>query len=423
MGLGVTKMTIISAYFSNYGLDFIRKLKAKNNLQKDNITLYLSKEFDMNNPGVLLEELSEIANVYIVHKEKLHAKVFMFYTSKGLKAFHGSANFTHGGLEGNLELIHEMNLDDLGRLEGFINRCLIASEKVSDKIIQSYRDIDRELRRLSGANREASQRINEIFIDDKDPFRETDYNLDGYFLNFRDYETFFPKHQYQDGPIINKRRDVVRKKLLVLNNQLKNELKQYNLYNHWASNRRPEFITSQIIRSDYNHNRLSWICLRYGKHKKDAIIEGSSAERYESFIKHACMQISVVGDGVQIGLFHATANGAIDRDYLKRHIDTLKDKIRQKITNLKGEKFVWYIYDPKSDKSIYSFDIDREDPNNFVEFYKSYDEEGYESFCIFHMNPNDIKLMTQDSLVQVVKHKIAKLYPLYRLITWRITKI
>ncbi|WP_348260069.1 hypothetical protein, partial [Salmonella enterica] len=90
-------------------------------------------------------------------------------------------------------------------------------------------------------------------------------------------------------------------------------------------------------------------------------------------------------------------------------------KIRQKITNLKGEKFVWYIYDPKSDKSIYSFDIDREDPNNFVEFYKSYDEEGYESFCIFHMNPNDIKLMTQDSLVQVVKHKIAKLYPLYRL--------
>ena len=335
-GLDVNKITIVSAYFSNYGVDFIKELKAKSNLHTDNITLYLSKEFSMNKPGVLLEELSDIANVYIVHKEKLHAKVFMFHTSKGLKAFHGSANFTRGGLDENLELIHEVNSNNLGRLEEFINHCLIASEKVSEKIIQSYKDIDRELEKLSDANREANQKINEIFIDDNDLFRETDYNLDGYFFNFHDYETFFPKHQYQDGPIINKRRDTVRKKLLTLNNQLKNELKQYSLYNHWASERKPEFITSQIILSDYNHNRLSWICIRYGKHRKDAIIEGSSAERYESFIKHACMQVSVVGDGVQIGLFHATANGAIDRNYLKEgKIDNQKIKFIRKLRSYK----------------------------------------------------------------------------------------
>jgi HKD family nuclease len=422
MSMNITQITVISAYFSNYGLDLIKGLKEKNNLQKDKITVYVSKEFNMNNPGVLLEELSEIANVYIVHKEKLHAKVFMFYTPEGLKVFHGSANFTHGGLNGNLELIHEVNLNDLGRLGEFINHCSMASEKVSDKIIQSYKDIDRELGKLSDANREANKRINEIFIDENDPFRESDYNLDSYFLNFQDYETLFPKHQYQDGPIINKRRETVRKKLLILNNQLKNELKQHSLYNHWASKRNPELITSQIIRSEYNHKRLSWICLRYGKHKKDAIIEGSSAERYEIFIKHACMQVSVVGDGVQIGLFHATANGAIDRDYLKEgKIDTQRDKIHQEIKKLQGEKLVWHIYDPNSDKSMHKFEIDKEDPYCFVDFYKKYDKEGYESFCIYHMLPNDKHIKTKESIIQIAKEKIAKLYPLYRLMTWRIT--
>ncbi|RDV33839.1 hypothetical protein [Lysinibacillus capsici] len=76
--LDINKIIIVTAYFSNYGLEIIKELKVKNNLQKDNIILYLSVEFNMNNPSILLEELLKIANVYIVHKEKLHAKVFMF---------------------------------------------------------------------------------------------------------------------------------------------------------------------------------------------------------------------------------------------------------------------------------------------------------------------------------------------------------
>lgn len=419
--LDINKIIIVTAYFSNYGLDLLKELKVKNNLPKDNITLYLSVEFNINNPGILLEELSKIANVYIVHKEKLHAKVFMFYTSRGLKSYHGSANFTRGGLEGNLELIHGVSSSNQKRLEEFANYCFIASKKVSDSIIQSYKDIDRELRKLSDANIEANEKINEIFIDDTDPFTETDYNLNDYFFNFRDYETLFPKYQFQDGPFINKRRDTVRKKLLTINSELKKQLSHYNLYNHWAADRKPEYITSQIIRSEYNYKRLSWICLRYGKHKNDAIIEGSSAERYESFIKHACMQVSVVGDGIQIGLFHATAKGAIDRDFLKKgKIDTLKDEIHQEIKNLQGEQFIWHIYDPQSDTSIHKFVIDKEDPYSFIDFYKKYDKEGYESFCIYHISPNDEYLKTKESIIQIAKEKISKLTPLYNLMTWRI---
>ncbi|SFA86417.1 MULTISPECIES: phospholipase D family protein [unclassified Bacillus (in: firmicutes)] len=418
LNLNVTKINIITAFFSNYGLILIKELKNNNNLPKDKINIYLSKEFSMNNPGKLLEGLLDIANVYIVHQDKLHAKVFMFYTSERIYVYHGSANFTRGGLEDNLELTHEFSSTNVSRLENFINHCKIASDKVTKELISKYKGIDQELEKLTNANLEISRKINEIFVDEKDLFKESDYDLDGWFFNYQDYETLFPKHQYQDGPIINRRRDNVRKKLLEINNHLKNNVKQYNLHNHWASGRNPEFITSQIIRSDYNHNRLSWICVRYGKDKKNAILKGSPAERYESFIKHACIQVSLVGDGVQVGLFHATANGAIDRDYLKRNIERLKEKIIYEVTKLNGEKFVWHVFDPKTDKSIKSFSFDYEDPNEFIEFYKKYDDEGFESFCIFHMNPNDQNLMTKDSIVRIASHKIEKLYSLYKLITW-----
>ncbi|WP_336989739.1 phospholipase D family protein [Bacillus infantis] len=420
--LEVKNITIVSAYFSNYGVEFIKELMAKSNLNKDNITLYLSKEFSMNKPGALLEELSSLANVYIVHKEKLHAKVFMFYTPQGIKAFHGSANFTRGGLDGNLELIHEVQSNSIGRLEEFIKHCLLASEKVTDKIIENYKDIDGELKNLSDANQKANRKINEIFVDNQDPFKESDYDLDGYFFTFQDYETFFPKYQAENDRIILKRREVVRNKLLKLNNLMKHPMSKMNLHNNWSSRRRPELITSQISPSKHNYKRLSWICLRYGKHSKDALIGGSKTESHESFIRHACMQISVVSKGVEIGLFHATAaKGCIDRDYLKDNIERLKDKIHNEIAKLKGEQFVWHIYNPNKDMSVHSFNIDKEDPNKFTDFYTKYDSEGLESFCIFRINPDEEHLETPENLVKIAEDKIAKLYPLYRLITWRIT--
>lgn len=291
--------------------------------------------------------------MHIVHKGKLHAKVFMFYTPQGLKAFHGSANFTRGGLDGNLELIHEVHSDTLGRFEEFINHCLIASKKVTYKIIQNYKDIDGELKNLSEANRKTNHKINEIFVDNQDPFKETDYNLDGCFLTFQDYETFFPKYQADNDRIILKRREEVRNKLLKLNNLRKLPMSKMNLHNNWSSRRRPELITSRISLSKYNYKRLSWICLRYVKHSKYALIGGSKPEYYESFIRHVCMQISVVSKGVEIGLFHATAaKGCIVGDYLKDNIERLKDEIHHEIAKLKGGKFVWHIYN-RSQDSLY----------------------------------------------------------------------
>lgn len=418
--LSINRIVIVSAFFSEYGFDLIRELQQKNNLQKESITLYLSKEFSLKKPGELLEKLTEYATVHIVHRLKLHAKVFIFYTAEGTQVYHGSANFTRGGLEENLELTQELTSADICRLNEFVEHCDTASDKVGTEIIQHYKDITDELEQFAKVNRDAGRKIDEIFIDSEDPFMESDYDLTRYFITFEDYETFFPKYQLKDDSIIRKRRDTVRKKLIELNAVLKHQAVKMNLHNHWASGRKPELITSQISPSEFNHKRLSWICVRYGKHKNNARIGGGMSEHYESFIKHACMQVSIVADGVQIGLFHATANGAIDRDYLKSNIDRLKDDIHQQIANLRGEQLVWQIYDPKTNNVIKSFNIDVEEPNSFVNFYKTYDAEGYESFCIYHMQPNDENLKTKASLVRIATDKMAKLHRLYQLITWTI---
>ncbi|MNW28053.1 NgoFVII restriction endonuclease [compost metagenome] len=420
--LTINRITIVSAFFSEFGLDILRELQQKNNLQKDKIIIYLSKEFSLKRPGYLLDMMTKYSTVYIVHRLKLHAKVFIFHTTEGLQVYHGSANFTRGGLEDNLELTQEIKSSDIQRLEEFVEHCRKAADKVGNEIIKHYKEIDSELTQFEKITRDTNSKIAGIFKRNGDPFSESDYDLDGYYFTFQDYETFFPKYHSSDNVIIRKRREVVRKKLLNLNEILKKQVEHMNLHNHWASRRNPRWITSQIEPSNYNHDRVSWICLRYGKHKKNAQLGGGTAEQYASFVKHACMQVSVVAEGVQIGLFHATANGAIDRNYLKSCIDKNKDNIHEEISKLRGEQLVWYIYDPKSDKYIRTFNIDNENPYDFVDFYKTYDSEGYESFCIHHMQPDDENLGSKDKLLQIASKKIEKLHPLYCLITWMITE-
>ncbi|MBL4956117.1 hypothetical protein ACH34J_06975 [Bacillus velezensis] len=86
----------------------------------------------------------------------------------------------------------------------------------------------------------------------------------------------------------------------------------------------------------------------------------------------------------KIGLFHATvAKGCIDRNYLKDNIERLKDEIHHEIAKLKGEQFVWHIYNPSQDMSIHTFNIDKEDPKKLTDFYTKYISEGLESFVFF----------------------------------------
>ncbi|TCJ00992.1 phospholipase D family protein [Cytobacillus praedii] len=413
-------LKIVTAFFSQYGLKLMQECIERNKLTKDKVKIYLSEEFNIKNPAILLEELCKIAKVYIVSKEKLHAKVYIFEYQDMTEVSYGSANLTRGGCEGNLEFINKEVLIDDTRINLFINYCENASIKVSSEVIEAYREKTVELQKLYHFNKRISNQIASIFGND-DPFVEADYDLLNKFFVFEDYETLFPKNQTDKSNPMGKRRENIRGKMEYINDILVPKFKKLNLHNHWSKKN----LTSLLFPNFYNHNRVGWIGIRYGKHEKEVKFLnthyglGKKNEDYSSFQKHACMQFSVVSNGITVGLFHSVANDAIDRGYLHDHIDNKSQEIINHIKSIKGEEFIWYIYDGKNDRNLKTFDFDTEDPEDFISFYKSNDRDGFESFMIYHMEPDDINLTSAGTIAKIIEHKVSVLLPLYESIVFR----
>ncbi|MED3396720.1 hypothetical protein [Bacillus wiedmannii] len=63
---------------------------------------------------------------------------------------------------------------------------------------------------------------------------------------------------------------------------------------------------------------------------------------------------------IDISLFPAVADEAVDRDHVdKKLLDSaFKEEVTNYIGNLRGKRYVWDIYDPKSEEIIVSFKLD-----------------------------------------------------------------
>jgi HKD family nuclease len=421
----LTGLLIATAYLSKFGVDLLKKCIIRNSLKREQVQIYISKEFDSNNPALLLQELQNIAQVFIVDNEKLHAKVYFFQKKNQNQIVYGSANLTKGGCQENLEFINvETNIDQ-NRIGLFFEHCYNCSIEVTPEIIECYREIYDDIKKVFGAQKKLSNRISSIF-GEQDPYTEADYDLDNQYFSFEDYETLFPKFQHSGTTEVMNRRKTIQYKMLKVHNILEPKLKQLNLNRHWSK----KHITSLLNPSWYNHGRVSWIGIRYGKQRKevqflntvynyrDKQLMGDD-DGYGNFQKHACMQFSFLQEGVSVGLFHAVANGAIDRYHLEENIDKLDKVIVKHIEILKGEGFTWSIYDGKNDKVIKDFQIDKEDAAKFIDFYKKHDSEGLESFCTYHVLPDDPRLRDEHTIADLIFEKILVLKPIYDTIVFR----
>lgn len=61
----INRLYIATAYFSEKGLEILKRIIYQNHLSKAKIYVYLSSEFTKKQPHKLLEQLCEIANVKI----------------------------------------------------------------------------------------------------------------------------------------------------------------------------------------------------------------------------------------------------------------------------------------------------------------------------------------------------------------------
>lgn len=265
------------------------------------------------------------------------------------------------------------------------------------------------------------------------------------YFSMDDFETFRPDVQSLNTKEIRDRRKMVQEKLLILNDDIKEYIEQEGLeiYTHPKKNH----ITSLIYPCTYNHNCVDWLGVRYGKAERD-ILElnktfdmargfnpGKSSKNCADtnqntemqFQKHACIQVDISYDGVDVGIFHAVPWGAVDRMYLrdiiyKEDIDKMS-KIQDELNNIKFYGYQWRTYntmtsDESNKHSIFDFDSDN--IADFFKWYQNNDIEGCYSSMMQHFPRYDERI-SSNNIVDTCKKVIKQVYPLYKAISWDIS--
>ncbi|WP_147533009.1 phospholipase D family protein [Bacillus marasmi] len=427
----IKSIRIATAYFSEFGLNLLKDIVNKNKLPKSKVVIFLSTEFSNTSPVFLLKELSNIANVFIVDSLQLHAKVYLVEKEDGdFELIHGSANLTQGGFQRNLEFMsyHEGDKHNVDRILLFFDYCKNNASLVDSIIIDYYKEIEAELLKLNNLQKNIRKKLNRR-ITNGDSFERDEYDLTKHYFTYEDYESLFHRNAILNNNEIKERRKLIRDKLASIHKLLKKHVNLLDLHEHWKLNN----LTSGIEPNYFNHNRVSWIGVRYGKTEQEvkqlnAFLSPSrgsytSSDEYMGFQKHGCIQFCLVSNGFEIVLFHSVANDAVDRGTMHDIInqpDKVKiESIIREIAKLKGKGFTWYITDAKNDRTIASFSFDKNEAEDFIGFYKKYDKAGYESFCSYLLSPNSDILKDRITLAKFTLKKIRQLLPLYQLITFR----
>ncbi|PFT25291.1 hypothetical protein COK52_06810 [Bacillus thuringiensis] len=418
----VTELQIATAYYSTYGFELLNEWSKKWGLSKQHITLYLSQEFSMNQPGELLKKTMEIAEVYLVEDLFLHAKVYYF---KGSNPYvcHGSSNLTRGGYESNAEFNSLQTVTEaMGTSLGTYFKQLHAySEKVTEETVRHYDELESALAEWKEAKKKLTQSIRPKKMQ-QDPFDSETYELQDYYFQYEDFAVFFNRNmRLGSSHPIHKQRIRVKTKLLHIHSIIEKRMKKLNLHPH----RHPNFILSSIIPNKSNRERVSWLGIRYGKSPNvlsSYNVKGvywDKTKEADSMYQHANIQVGIRGEGVNVTIFHSIANGAMDREYFhkKLHHPEVEEVIVTCFNLLKGNGFEWRIYDPEANHVKKVFSIDKRDPKDFISFYENYDREGLESYFLCSFSPNDPRIKTAESIADT-SFEIAKvLAPLYHIIS------
>lgn len=415
----IKEVFIGTAFFSKEGLRILKAIISDNGLKKNKVHIYLSNEFTQDKPYELLKELCDVAQVKIFFNQTFHAKVYLL-RGKINKALFGSSNFTAGGFSKNIEFdyVGEINDAELNKFESFFEYCDLKAIEVTEEIIQYYKDNQTEIEELGKVQKQLKRKMKGYILQD-DAMNKLEYDIDDYYFNFDDYETFFKRNEKRDDIEIREKRKVVQGKMLAIHNRVKAELLKLNLNCHWN----PQNITSLIRPSEFNKGKVSWLGIRYGKTKDEinAInqnLDKNEKDEIKGFQKHGCMQFSIGPKGFYIELFLAVRHDAIDRAHVQDNMERLQPQITKEISKLLGHGMIWEIYSD-TDDDYHKFDFDKESPDEFCKFLLKYDREGYESFLSIFYAADDKEIYTLDSISETVVFYINMLNPLYKVMVWR----
>ena len=248
------------------------------------------------------------------------------------------------------------------------------------------------------------------------------------YFNDYDYDLFRYELQDKNTKELRKGRKQVQNKLLELNDYLKSRVINYNLHPHWKK----ENITSLLFPCEYNHGRVSWIGLRYGRSKREISLLNEGRESKDLFLgfqKYNCFQIDISLDGLDIGIYHSVPNDSVDRMYVRENIDTPSFQLELKriLPTLLGYGYKFSVgqlgaVSNKWETKTFEFDAyyEKDIVKEFTLFYKTYVTDGTHSSLLYHYPRYDERIAQKELIeYEFIKH-IERLYPLYDQMSWSV---
>ena len=248
------------------------------------------------------------------------------------------------------------------------------------------------------------------------------------FFDTIDYDTFRPEFTQLNTSEIRSRRKRIQDKLLDINADIKNDMAKLNLFPHWKS----ENITSLTFPCEFNHGNVGWLGVRYGRSKRAISLLNEGRESNDPFLgfqKYNCFQIDIALDGVDMGIYHSVPNDAVDRMYVREHIDDadFQKNLGMILQNITGYNYTFSVGQPgivSDEWKTHSFNFDAyydgDILKEFTKFYKTYVVDGTHSSLLYHYGRNDERIHEKEQIESEFFKHVYRLLNFYKLFSWNI---
>lgn len=254
-----------------------------------------------------------------------------------------------------------------------------------------------------------------------------------YFSN-NDFDVFKSENIMRNESDVRQARKIIKSKLLDINEDINERMNSMGLYHHKDT----AHITSLLMPCEFNHGRVNWIGIRYGKHPSEIDKLNIGVEnKYDiyGFQKHSCFQLDVCLEGIEMGIFHAVPRGSVDRMYCHQMIEKddveFKRRLIEAVNGIVGYGFVWNIGVDGLSMDGFEGDSFRFDENisdgesrenvgeRFIKWYSDVDREGRYSSLLYRFDRDDERISSVEGIEEEFFEVVEKLRELYECMVWR----
>lgn len=397
------RLFIATALMNDYGLDFLKKVPSS-------CAVKLLIGVDLPTPYEVIKALSEShydTRIFRDPAKSFHPKVYLLEIEGKWQAYVGSANFTQGGFESNVEMTIGSGDDEhTKQLLEWFDLIYKRGKPIDDQWLKDYRIYTNELSELEAKRKQLLQDFKKR-PETNDPL--TKYDFTGQFFQYEHYNAFSGSKPWErTDPGVIKERLNVKRKLLDLHNVLWQTLqpKKWNVEPHYESNN----IVSSHEHSIGTADRLHSLWLSYNRPKKefrklDPNATPLTQMRLQVLVHHmdCAIHLTVGKDG---GGYFERKN---INEKLRRRDTSFLENFQLLLTDLPDS---FYINVAGEKRSVRDFSTNEE-----LRDYVLKDDLDNHYFLIgTAYEPNDPKLRSA-TIVSTIVSDFERLIPLYKFFT------